>query len=137
MRIKKNIKVAAAALFMSGVVALNASALVSRSNQINELTIEQQNYISTIEEMQETIGSYEDIIANLQAELNEAQSELDNKSSIMSKNKANNNIPGYNVNQNHAPQNQNAKQPKSNKLNTNGFKNNAINNLINKNKKKQ
>ena len=77
MRIKKNIKIAAAALFMSGVVALNASALVSRSNQINELTIEQQNYISTIEEMQETIGSYEDIIANLQAELNEAQSELD------------------------------------------------------------
>lgn len=62
---------------MSGIVALNASALVSRSNQINELTIEQQNYISTIEEMQETIGSYEDIIANLQAELNEAQSELD------------------------------------------------------------
>ena len=62
---------------MSGVVALNASALVSRSNQINKLTIEQQNYISTIEEMQETIESYEDIIANLQAELNEAQSELD------------------------------------------------------------
>lgn len=77
MRIKKNIKIAAAALFMSGVVALNASALVSRSNQINKLTIEQQNYISTIEEMQETIESYEDIIANLQAELNEAQSELD------------------------------------------------------------
>ena len=36
---------------MSGVVALNASALVSRSNQINELTIEQQNNISTIEEI--------------------------------------------------------------------------------------
>lgn len=76
MRIKKNIKIAVTAIAMAGVMALNASALVSRSNQINVLTIEQQNYISTIEEMQETITSYESIIANLQEELNQAQTEL-------------------------------------------------------------
>ena len=51
---------------------------------------------------------------------------------ILTVNKANNNIPGYNVKQNHAPQKSNPNKQTQSKPNVNGFNNNKIRNFFSK-----
>lgn len=105
-------------------------------NPVATDNIPSQNNLRNPQPYQNDLTNPEGIGSNPNTKQENTQNELDNKSSIMPKNKANNNIPGYNVNQNHAPQKSNPNKQTQSKPNVNGFNNNKIRNFLNNKNKK-
>ncbi len=105
------------------------------NNQVVSSGVPNQNNLHNANPYQNDLTNPEGVGSNPNTK-KDITDEIKNGQDITKKNKTNNKVPGFNANQNHAPQNQTAKQPSANKLNTNGFKNNAVNNLINKNRNK-